>query len=570
MSRATSSSAATTLEKTMDEKTVLLPTDRPVATFRKHLSTKLALIAIAFFALVATVTQLRPPHGPHRPPRHGHPHHGPHHGHSKGIPTSCALTPPFSDGPLYPANRARLRSLLPKAFLEANATIALPTGSRAHRDDSDMEVAAWRTSANVLYVLGELYISDALVILEPTNGGLNATLFLKRQDQRETVFEGGVAGAKYLKRTFGLESVRFVEELEGFLEGRAAWTFSKEELARAIGSDQTVEVVESEDVRQAFHESRFVKSQGELDKLAYASQVAAWAHGIVEREIETQKDDVNAITLASLFAHVSSICGSRLQAYPAIVGAGTHASVLHYRTGESPLDYHRIPSHPPTAVLVDAAGEYDGYASDLTRTYARRGRRSDDMKSVHRVVEKAQRATVEAYGEGVDVRTLEKLSATLLLEGLIDLGLFVKGVGAEELFEAGALYIFMPHGLGHPVGLDVHDPTPAKYIIPPSLSISSIPSVFNARLPSHFSTFSSSPLAPSTNYTVPRGHVMTIEPGVYFIPALWDMLRSEQPDGIARFVDWDVAERFIPVGGVRIEDVVMVGLDGKVRVVTQE
>ncbi|KND02590.1 uncharacterized protein SPPG_03047 [Spizellomyces punctatus DAOM BR117] len=485
---------------------------------------------------------------------------------NSAFPTKCPLNPP-PPTTRFIENRARLHHVLGVAvpsYGDSNATlIAIPTGSRPGRDNSDMEMVAWRPSGNVMYIMGEFSVSDALLVLEANadKSDLEVTVFFPNQTQRELVFSGGFPDDTILRNEFGVLRAKKMSEFASYVRNRTVITTSKHGVARALGRvPEGTSIVESEELKGALQEARFVKSQDELEAIAYASRVARWVHGEMEKSIRNSKH-LNEITLASLFAHLSSLCGSRLQAYSPIVGAGRHASILHYRTGENETTgYASIDS--PNFVLIDAAGEYQGYASDMTRTYPRRGKWSKKMTLVHAIVEKTQRKAIETYELGVELAEINKVATRTLLKELVQHRFFKEGVDIEELVNERADYIFMPHGLGHPVGLDVHDPTPQVHRLMTASSL--VSGGYPASLP-WFVTLSD----PPANYKIFPGHVMTIEPGVYFIPELWKQIKQDT-EGIGRFVNWDRVEEFVDVGGVRIEDVVMIDRHGKKRIVTRE
>ncbi|KAI8593692.1 peptidase M24, structural domain-containing protein [Geranomyces variabilis] len=473
--------------------------------------------------------------------------------HIPHTPDHCPLSRPPSHGPLYPENRARYQSIFAESFPRSDALVALATSSRSGRLESDMEVGGWRTSSNVLYLLGgEFTISDAVILLEGSGGGANldVTLFLPNQTERETIFMGGFPKPEVLRAEFGLKDVKQMAEFESYVKGKQVLTTSKDELAKAIKEDLD-SVEESSELQQVFIQARFVKSKRELAQLTYASHVAGWAHSMTERHVEHGRH-VNELTLASLFEHLSTVCGARLQAYPAIVGAGRHAAILHYRTGEN-VTAGYAPIESGTLVLVDAAGEYGGYASDLTRTWARGGKWTRKTKALHAAVMKAQQAAIDAFEEGVETSVVIEAAYRSLLNSLIHMRFFVEGHSVDELLEAEVLYVFMPHGLGHPVGLDVHDPVPSKYEI--TKMARAIPSFVTQ-------------VAPPTNFKIYRGYAATIEPGVYLIPGLLAQIRSD-PEGLGRFINWDVVDKYADVGGVRHEDVVIINHSGKKVIITR-
>ncbi|KAJ3182996.1 hypothetical protein HDU87_007418 [Geranomyces variabilis] len=474
--------------------------------------------------------------------------------HIPHTPNHCPLSKPPHDGPLYPENRARYQSIFAESFPRSEALVALATSSRSGRLESDMELGGWRTSSNVLYLLGgEFTISDAVILLEGSGGGaesLNITLFLPNQTERETIFMGGFPRPKVLRAEFGVKDVKAMADFASYVKGKQVLTTSKDELAKAIRQDLDI-VEESAELQQVFIQARFVKSKRELAQLEYASRVASWAHKIIARHIKYGRH-VNELALASLFEHLSTLCGARLQAYPAIVGAGGHAAVLHYRTGEN-VTAGYAPIDSGALVLVDAAGEYGGYASDLTRTWARSGKWTKKTKALHAAVMRAQQAAIDAFEEGVETSVVIDAAYRSLLKSLIHMRFFVEGHSVDELLEAGVLYVFMPHGLGHPVGLDVHDPVPSKY------ELSKV-----ARLIPSFVT----QVAPPTNFKIFRGYAATLEPGLYLIPGLLAQIKSD-PTGLGRFINWDVVDKLADVGGVRNEDVVIITHSGKKVIITR-
>lgn len=117
----------------------------------------------------------------------------------------------------------------------------------------------------------------------------------------------------------------------------------------------------------------------------------------------------------------------------------------------------------------------------------------------------------------------------------------------------------MPHGIGHPVGLDVHDPVPLKW--------ESV--VETSKGNDHVSILrQQAPLKLKRDYPISIGHVHTVEPGVYFIPYLLNMARTNTTVGVSEFINWDMVDQWKDMGGVRIEDVIAIGYDGKNHVLT--
>ena len=214
--------------------------------------------------------------------------------------------------------------------------------------------------------------------------------------------------------------------------------------------------------------------------------------------------------------------------YTCIIAQNEHAATLHYQY------YDRAPPATRRSFLIDAGAQRYGYASDITRTYT--ATPGDAFGDLVGALDTAQRQLIETIRPGVCYLDLHVDMHGRLCELLVEFGLV--RCTAQAAFELGISRTFLPHGLGHLLGLQVHDvgghqagpdgvpaPPPAEY---PALRL----------------TRTASP-----------GMVFTIEPGLYLIPMLLDELRSSDA---AAEVNWPAVEALVPFGGIRIEDNVLV------------
>ena len=195
-------------------------------------------------------------------------------------------------------------------------------------------------------------------------------------------------------------------------------------------------------------------------------------------------------------------------------------------------------------LLIDAGGELaDGWSGDLTRVVPVSGTFSPTQRALYNAVDRARQAGVEGVAPGVHFRDLHLSVATTLTEGLVELGI-LKG-DPKTLVEKGVHALFFPHGLGHLVGLDVHDMEDlgdrAGY----------------GEGETRSSQFGLSYLRLSRELEV--GMAVTIEPGYYHIPAL---LEGELGQKFAEHLDRDVLAKYSDVRGIRLEDMVLVTTDG--------
>ncbi|MBS7458427.1 Xaa-Pro dipeptidase [Coralloluteibacterium stylophorae] len=209
--------------------------------------------------------------------------------------------------------------------------------------------------------------------------------------------------------------------------------------------------------------------------------------------------------------------------YGSIVGLNRHGATLHYQHRQTGLpDAHR-------SLLIDAGAEHAGYATDITRTWTRPGTRFADFVDA---VEREELALCDAVRAGTDYRQLH-LQAHLRLAGVLqDAG--VVRMAPADMVTSGVTATFFPHGLGHLIGLQVHD----------------VGGFQAAATGGSIERPDGHPYLRLTR-TLEPGMVVTIEPGLYFIDTLLAKLRAGEH---GRHVDWDAVEALRPYGGVRIED----------------
>jgi Xaa-Pro aminopeptidase len=185
------------------------------------------------------------------------------------------------------------------------------------------------------------------------------------------------------------------------------------------------------------------------------------------------------------------------------------------------------------------------YAADITRTFPVSGRFTQQQREIYTVVLEAQQKAVEAIQPGVEYRDIHFLTCTHLTAGLKSLGL-MKG-DVHEAVAAGAHALFMPHGLGHMLGLDVHDME--------SLGEDYVGYTDTIRRSEQFGSHQL-----RLARALEPGFVVTVEPGLYFIPGLIDQWKAERK--FEEFIDYPEVETYRDFHGIRIEDDVLVQQDG--------
>lgn len=247
----------------------------------------------------------------------------------------------------------------------------------------------------------------------------------------------------------------------------------------------------------------------------FAKAVAMIRPGVTERATEVEIE-------AEFFRN-----GAQRTAYDTIVASGPNSAVLHFMPTERAARGGEL-------VLIDAGAEVNGYACDVTRTYPVGGALTPEQRDVFAIVDEARRNGIAKCRVGVEWRDVHLGACLDIARGLAGMGI-LRGT-AEGLLEQDAQALFFPHGIGHMVGLGVRDAGGAL----PGRRKSRRPGLKYLRV----------------DLPLERGFVMTVEPGIYFIPAL---LRNEEKRRQYKgAVAWDRVDRMIDFGGIRLEDNVLV------------
>ncbi len=379
----------------------------------------------------------------------------------------------------------------------------------------------FRQDSDFLYLTG-VEEPGCHLLLDPKRR--TQTLFIPRIDNHHRVWLGHVPGPSEARRLFGVPSVRYADELGAFLKKQSrgyrkvyANARSGEALADLNGIQR-----DPDELADALSELRAVKNEGELKWLRRANEISGRAHLAV---MAATRPGMREYEVQAVFEAECLRSGLRHLGYPSIVAAGSNGAVLHYHRNADLLKDGDL-------LLIDAGGEYRGYSADITRTFPVNGRFTRRQRDVYSIVLEAQKQVIDRARVGVNSADLHLHSMRVLAEGLKSLKI-LRG-DEDNLVLSGAVRLFYPHGIGHMLGLDVHDCAGGKRRVLPNPT--KVPVRFVARLEA--------------------GFVITAEPGLYFIEALLRdrRLRHKHRDA----VDFKRAESFLDLGGVRIEDDIVI------------
>ena len=289
----------------------------------------------------------------------------------------------------------------------------------------------------------------------------------------------------------------------------------------------------SMDLIMAVVKMRSTKEPQEIEAIERACDVGYMMHttaqrlikpGVIERYIGGQVDGIaNSLANGNSFATIFS----------------QHGEIMHGNPSGALLEDGRL-------ALCDAGCELDDYCSDHTRTMPVNGKYSQRQLEIYSIVEACHDYALEVAKPGVKYMDVHFAVCRLMTDKLKELGL-MKG-DTEEAVRAGAHAMFLPHGLGHMMGMDVHDMEglDQRYV------------GFDAETRPNLEQFGTNCLRMGRR--LEEGFVVTDEPGIYFIPALIDDWRAS--GHCAEFLNFDMLETYKDFGGIRIEDDILITSDG--------
>ncbi|KAK5105555.1 hypothetical protein LTS08_001832 [Lithohypha guttulata] len=355
------------------------------------------------------------------------------------------------------------------------------------------------------------------------------TLFIPPVVQEEVIWSGLPESKEEALAKYDVDDVKYTNEVNAAL---AAYGPSKSTTVYAI-PEQIAEHItflpfaatNVDTLRTAIDECRVVKDSYEVALIRKANQISTKAH------IEAQQVARHAQNEEELYGAFIGSCISNSaheQAYHSICASGTSCATLHYVRNDRPLR-NRL------NVLMDAGAEYDCYCADITRTFPLSGTFTPESQTIYDIVKDMQEAAFKMLHANVQWEDVHAETHRVAIRGLVKAGILVGD--EKELFDSRVSVAFYPHGLGHYLGMDTHDTGGhANY----------------ADKDSMFQYL-------RVRGRVPAGAVITVEPGVYFCKFIIEPILDKE---VGKHINKEVLEKFWDVGGVRIEDDVLITDEG--------
>lgn len=282
------------------------------------------------------------------------------------------------------------------------------------------------------------------------------SLFIPRIDQRRVIYNGpGLSLAEALVK-YDVDEVYYADELLDFIEdwshenGNRGSIFALHEsqIPRLpLKLQEKSIVVDVTSLQPAMNIARMIKDDHEINLIRKANDISSRAHKEVLANIRKFKNEAQ---VEGLFLDVCVSRHAKHQAYDPIAASGPNAGTLHYDANNEDFEDRQL-------ICLDAGCEYQLYASDVTRTFPLSGSwPSKEARNIYRLVERMQESCIARIAPGVRYLDLHILAHQIAIDGLLQLGILHNGT-KEEIYRAGTSKAFFLHGLGHHIGLDVHD-----------------------------------------------------------------------------------------------------------------
>ena len=321
----------------------------------------------------------------------------------------------------------------------------------------------FRADSSFFYLTGFAEPEAVAIIetFESIDEGYTYSLFCRERDREMEIWHGyraGVDGAvedydAYEAYAIDLLDEEIIEKLlnkqklfyrmgqQADFDARVAKWIAEANGESRKGTSAPAQVIQLDRI---LDEMRLHKSPQEIELMQIASTISAQAH---TRAMQTVKPGMMEYALEAELNYIFGQNGC-VPSYNSIVGGGENGCILHYVENDKVLKDGDL-------VLIDAACEYQLYASDITRTFPVNGKFSSEQKALYEVVLKAQLAAIDAVRIGNSYKEPHRIAVRILVQGLLDLGLMQGDI--EQIIEAESFHQFYMHGTGHWLGMDVHD-----------------------------------------------------------------------------------------------------------------
>jgi Xaa-Pro aminopeptidase len=345
------------------------------------------------------------------------------------------------------------RDKLSAKLVKNSITLIFSADQKTRSNDTEFP---YRQDSNFYYLTGFKEDNSALVIVKKSKK-IKTYLFVEHKDEALELWHGKRLGEKEAKKRFLVDDVFVISDLKvklkEFIKNKSTlyYDFTLEAKKVKTLSYCTKRLSRSKDVALLIQRMRLIKSKAEIELIKKAISITKEAH---HRAMELHKRDKYEYELQAEIEYTFKSKGAYSDAYTSIVACGNAANTLHYISNDQALVKGKL-------ILIDAGCEYQYYASDITRTIPVDKKYSKAQAELYNMVLDVQLKIIKMIKPAILRSDLQKKAIELLSQGLLDLGILkgsLKQIIKKEIYKK-----YYPHGIGHWMGIDVHDQSPYKY-----------------------------------------------------------------------------------------------------------
>ena len=436
--------------------------------------------------------------------------------------------------------------------LPENSYLFLMGGKDLYRYDNDDEIHYFLQESNFYYLTGVLEANYYATI---NLSDATFSLYIPQPTEVEKIFIHWETleqiAEKYQCRTFyltqlPLEINRLNPNKLYVLNGTNSDSGNKVltcDYVFPAPYDKFNEVIDHDElIYEILADTRTRKSTEEIELLKYINKATVQAHihtmkTIYKKIVTEEKEIIERDVENYFFGSIRSILYSRNHPYDHICGCGVDGATLHYIDNDKKLESGKL-------ILMDMGGLAAGYVSDVTSTVPVNGKFSDRQKEIYDIVLEANQEVMKNAKPGVSWTDMHLLAEKCILTRLQEKKFLNQDETVENMLKDRVCYYFMPHGLGHLIGLDVHDAGGYLSFTPERSKEKGLDCLRTARI-------------------LEKGMILSDEPGIYFIPYLLE--QGFKDEKVSKYFIQDKIKDYYDFGGVRIEDDILITDEGCVN-----
>jgi Xaa-Pro dipeptidase len=445
----------------------------------------------------------------------------------------------------FTKNRKNYFDNLTKLFpeIEQNSIIILQSGDDIPRNDTDVNNYHFQQESNFYYLTGVIdpkfylildYTNKSWTLFYEVNHNVRMNIFMKlpKLDELEKRYETNVKDIKNMAEEIKNRNPDKIYFLKG-INSDSGTPIQSADINSILGDSIDYKNLRekydyNELIYEILAETRTIKTSEEIEYLKHVCKATVEAHKIAIKNIKngTYERDVES----DFMCYLRTYQYARSLSYQPICGCGPNSKTLHYQKNDEKLQNGNL-------LLLDMGIKLGGYCSDVTSTVPVNGKYTIKQKEIYDLVLKANREVINNLKPGIRWPDMHLLAESIILKGLIDLNILNKNFSIENMLEDRVAYYFMPHGLGHFMGLEVHDVGGYLSFTPKRSEKIGLRSLRTSRI-------------------LLEGNCITVEPGIYFISFLLEKGLADEK--INKYFNENILRTYFDFGGVRIEDDILI------------